>query len=68
VTVPDFGAAEDLFDFFFDIFQRRSAPQPQQNVYPAPPTAGLGRIALGPLGQKSVTEGGGGALLFFDKR
>ncbi len=53
--------AEGLFDFFFDIFQPRSAPQsqPQQNAYPAPSPAGVGRIAPAPLGQENVTEGGG---------
>ena len=60
VTAPDLARAEGLFDFFFDIFQPRSAPQSQQNAYPAPPAAGLGRIAPAPLGQESVTEGGSG--------
>lgn len=61
MTAPDLARAEGLFDFFFDIFQPRSAPQsqPQQNAYPAPSPAGVGRIAPAPLGQENVTEGGG---------
>jgi hypothetical protein len=59
MTVPDLARAEGLFDFFFDIFQSRSAPQPQQNAYPAPPPTGLGRIAPVPLGQESVNERSG---------
>jgi hypothetical protein len=61
MTAPDLAHAEGLFDFFFDIFQPRSAPQsqPQQNAYPAPSPAGVGRIAPAPLGQENVTEGGG---------
>jgi hypothetical protein len=59
MTVPDLARAQGLFDFFFDIFQSRSAPQPQQNAYPAPPPTGLGRIAPVPLGQESITERSG---------
>jgi len=59
MTVPDLARAQGLFDFFFDIFQSRSPPQPQQNAYPAPPPTGLGRIAPVPLGQESVTERSG---------
>jgi hypothetical protein len=60
LSAPDLARAEGLFDFFFDIFQPRSAAQPQQKTYPVPPAAGLGRIAPAPLGQESVTESGGG--------
>jgi hypothetical protein len=60
VAVPNLVRADGPFDFFFNLFQPRSAPQPQQNAYPAPPAAGLGRIAPAPLGgQESVTENGG---------
>ena len=60
VTVPNLARADGPFDFFFNLFQPRSPPQSQQNAHPAPPAAGLGRIAPAPLGgQESVTESGG---------
>jgi hypothetical protein len=51
--------AEGPFDFLFTIFQPQAAPPPRENAYPMPPAAGVGRVAPGPLGQESVTEGGG---------
>jgi hypothetical protein len=60
VTMPNLARADGPFDFFFNLFQPRSAPQSQQNAHPAPPAADLGRIAPAPLGgQESVTESGG---------
>jgi hypothetical protein len=59
-TVPDAAHAQGLFDLFFDMFQQRPAPPPQQNAYPSPPPGGVGRVAPAPLEQESVTEGGGG--------
>lgn len=59
-TLPDVAHAQGLLDLFFDMFQQRPAPPPQQNAYPSPPPGGVGRVAPAPLGQESVTEGGGG--------
>jgi len=59
-VVPNLARADGPFDFFFNLFQPRSAPQSQQNARPAPPAAGLGRIVPAPLGgQESVTDSGG---------
>lgn len=49
-------SAQGLLDFLFGGFQQRPA---QQENYPAPPMPGIGRVAPAPLGQESVTEGGG---------
>jgi hypothetical protein len=51
--------AQNLLDFFLNMFQQNPPEPPQQNAHPAPPAAGVGRIAPVPLGQESVTEGGG---------
>jgi hypothetical protein len=56
VAIPRPASAQGLFDFLFGGFQQRP---PQQENYPAPPAPGIGRIAPAPLGQESVTEGGG---------
>jgi Protein of unknown function (DUF2865) len=58
-AVPNLAHADGPFDFFFNLFQPRSAPQ-QQSARPAPPVSDLGRIAPAPLGgQESVTDSGG---------
>jgi hypothetical protein len=49
-------SAQGFLDFLFGGFQQRPA---QQENYPAPPAPGVGRVAPAPLGQESVTEGGG---------
>jgi len=54
--MPATAGAQGLFDFLFGGFQQRP---PRQESYPAPPAPGIGRIAPSPLGQESVTEGGG---------
>src|SRR5262249_46944562 len=54
--LPATAGAQGLFDFLFGGFQQRP---PRQESYPAPPAPGIGRIAPSPLGQESVTEGGG---------
>ena len=56
MAIPRPASAQGLFDFLFGGFQQRP---PQQENYPAPPAPGIGRIAPAPLGQESVTEGGG---------
>jgi hypothetical protein len=56
MAVPRPASAQGLFDFLFGGFQPRP---PQQQNYPAPPAPGVGRVAPAPLGQESVTEGGG---------
>jgi hypothetical protein len=59
-AVPNLARADGPFDFFFNLFQPRSAPQSQPNAHPAPPAADLGRIVPAPLGgQESVTDNGG---------
>jgi Protein of unknown function (DUF2865) len=57
MTVLDSACAEGFFDFLFGGFQR-PAPPVEPNAHPPPP-AGVGRVAPAPLGQESVTEGGG---------
>src|SRR6516164_2469199 len=52
--VPATAGAQGLFDFLFGGFRQLA---PRQESYPAAP--GIGRIAPAPLGQESVTEGGG---------
>ena len=56
IAMPRPASAQGFFDFLFGGFQQRP---PQQETYPAPPAPGIGRIAPAPLGQESVTEGGG---------
>ena len=56
LAMPPPASAQGFFDFLFGGFQQRPA---QQENYPAPPAPGIGRIAPAPLGQESVTEGGG---------
>jgi uncharacterized protein DUF2865 len=56
IALPNPASAQGLFDFLFGGFRQRP---PQQEAYPAPPAPGIGRIAPAPLGQESVTEGGG---------
>lgn len=59
-AVPNLARADGPFDFFFNLFQPRSAPQSQPNAHPAPPAADVGRIVPAPLGgQESVTDNGG---------
>jgi len=60
LSVPAFDAvhAQGFFDFLFGGFQQHPPPQPAPNAYPPPP-APLGRVAPAPLGQESVSEGGG---------
>jgi uncharacterized protein DUF2865 len=58
MLVSDSACAQGFFDFLFGGFQQRSAPPPQ-NVYPPPPPAAVGRVSPAPLGQESVSEGGG---------
>jgi Protein of unknown function (DUF2865) len=59
-AAPNLARADGPFDFFFNLFQPRSAPQSQPNAHPAPPAAGLGRIVPAPLGgQENVTDSGG---------
>jgi len=54
-TTLDSADAQGFFDFLFGGFRQ----QPQQtNAYPPPPPS-IGRVAPAPLGQESVTEGGG---------
>jgi hypothetical protein len=57
VTAPGAARAQGFFDFLFGGFQQH-APPPEPNSYPPPP-APLGRVAPAPLGQESVSEGGG---------
>jgi hypothetical protein len=54
--VPATAGAQGLFDFLFGGFRQQP---PRQESYPAAPAPGIGRIAPAPLGQESVTEGGG---------
>ena len=54
--VPATAGAQGLFDFLFGGFRQLA---PRQESYPAAPAPGIGRIAPAPLGQESVTEGGG---------
>src|SRR6201988_4649386 len=56
MALPRPASAQGFFDFLFRGFQQRPA---QQENYPAPPAPGIGRVAPAPLGQESVTEGGG---------
>jgi Protein of unknown function (DUF2865) len=57
VTVLDSAHAQGFLDFLFGGFQQRPAQPQEPNAYPPP--APLGRVAPAPLGQESVTEGGG---------
>src|SRR6516165_4106633 len=57
--VPATADAQGLFDFLFGGFRQQP---PRQESYPAAPAPGIGRIAPAPLGQESVTEGGGSAV------
>ena len=56
MAMPRPASAQGFFDFLFGGFQQRP---PQQENHPAPPAPGIGRVAPAPLGQESVTEGGG---------
>src|SRR5262249_2209105 len=54
--VPATADPQGLFDFLLGGFRRVA---PRQESFPAAPAPGIGRIAPAPLGQESVTEGGG---------
>jgi Protein of unknown function (DUF2865) len=54
----DSADAQGFFDFLFGGFRQQPAQPQQPNAYPPPPPS-IGRVAPAPLGQESVTEGGG---------
>jgi len=58
IVALDTARAEGFLDFLFGGFQQRPAQPQEPTAYPPPPQP-LGRVAPAPLGQESVTEGGG---------
>jgi hypothetical protein len=59
IAALDSARAEGFLDFLFGGFQQRPAQPQAPNAYPSPPPAPLDRVVPAPLGQESVTEGGG---------
>ena len=58
MAMPNAARAEGFFDFLFGGPDRWVAPS-QSYQHPPPPAPRPGRVAPAPLGQESVTEGGG---------